>query len=136
LPKNIWLAVKAGMNSLFSLVEGKDELDFKGFLAVCEISHVLSDFLQDQRRHFEVDASRYERIPAQPSAADIAERQEVREQFRREWPTNIVIEVTLHIAELIALTEGKDELDGTDFLEVCEASLAFFSFLQELREAV
>ena len=136
LPKNIWLAVKAGMNGLLSLVEGKDELDFKGFLAVYDVSHVLSDFLQDQRRHFEATAGEYETIPLQPSAADISERQKVREQFRREWPANIVVEVTLHIAELVELTEEKDELDGKDFLEVCEASLTFFSFLQELREDV
>lgn len=135
-PKNIWLAVKADMNGLFSLVEGKDELDVKGFLAVYEISRVLSDFLQDQRRHFESAAGGYETISPQPSAAGVSERQKVREQFRREWPTNIVIEVTLHIAELVELTEGKDELDGKDFLEVCEASLAFFSFLQDVKEDV
>ncbi len=134
--KNIWLAVKADMNGLFSLVEGKDELDFKGFLAVYEVSRVLSDFLQSQRRHLEATAGEYETIPLQPSAADVAERQNVREQFQREWPTNIVVEVTLHIAELVELTEEKDELDGKDFLEVCEASLAFFSFLQELREDI
>lgn len=128
LPEVILIAVKAYIHRLFALVEGREELGGKDFLAVCEASAVFSDFLRDARRYFEAAAvgsespfrQSDEEFRAAVGAGVVSELQEMQEQFRREWPRNTLLVVKQHVYDLFKLTEGKDALAVKDFLAVYE----------------
>lgn len=49
-PKGMLLAVKEHIRCLSSLTKGKDKLDAKSFIAICEASRAFSDFLLEQKQ--------------------------------------------------------------------------------------
>jgi hypothetical protein len=141
LPEVILVAVKAYTYRLLALVEGREELGVKDFLAVCEASTVFSDFLRDARQCFEAAAvgsespfrQSDEEFRAAVAAGVASELREMQEQFRREWPRNVLLIVKQHVYDLFKLTEGKDALGVKDFLAVYEDWCAFSCLLRAAR---
>jgi len=68
--------------------------------------------------------------------AGIERLQREQELFRKEWPTNALLVVKMHVYGLFKLIQGKDKLDTECFMAVHEATSVFLNFLEEERRYV